>query len=236
MIKNTPVLGSWAHRIYGKAKRLRFSGSSAYWEQRYRTGGNSGQGSYGRLAKFKAETLNSFVAEHGIETVVEFGCGDGAQLELANYPQYLGLDIAPKAVDLCRERFAQNPGMSFAVLGTIEPGKHELSMSLDVIYHLVEDEVFEAHMAAVFDASSKYIAIFSSNVNCSSPEPHVRHRAFSRWVESERPNWRLFREVSNAFPPGSDESETSFANFYFYVLDREVRQPELNHVRSTVTS
>ena len=40
--------------------------SAQYWRDRYRAGGNSGAGSYGRLAGFKAEIVNAFVREHDI--------------------------------------------------------------------------------------------------------------------------------------------------------------------------
>src|SRR5262249_52775171 len=68
-----------------------FKSTGDYWDSRYRRGGNSGAGSYGRLAEFKAEAVNRFVRENHILSVVEFGCGDGAQLELAQYPRYTGM-------------------------------------------------------------------------------------------------------------------------------------------------
>lgn len=44
-------------------------------------GGTSGAGSYGVLAEFKAEVINSLLLEHSILTAIEFGCGDGSQLK-----------------------------------------------------------------------------------------------------------------------------------------------------------
>lgn len=73
---------------------LRFGGSREYWEARYSQDGDSGSGSIGRLARFKAEFLNSFVLEHDVGSVIEFGCGDGRQLQLAEYPRYIGLDVS----------------------------------------------------------------------------------------------------------------------------------------------
>ena len=57
-----------------------FPGSQNYWEKRYSLGGNSGQGSYGKSAEFKSEILNIFVRENCINSVTEYGCGDGNQL------------------------------------------------------------------------------------------------------------------------------------------------------------
>ncbi len=42
-------------------KKNRSFDSSAYWEERYIQGRNSGNGSYGRLAEFKAKIINDFV-------------------------------------------------------------------------------------------------------------------------------------------------------------------------------
>ncbi|MBI9084342.1 MAG: hypothetical protein JEZ11_12140 [Desulfobacterales bacterium] len=72
-----------------------------YWERRYAQGGTSGAGSYGRLAEFKAEVLNTFVEERGVQNIIEFGCGDGNQLSLAKYPSYVGLDASKTAVTQC---------------------------------------------------------------------------------------------------------------------------------------
>jgi hypothetical protein len=43
---------------YAEHFRPCFSGTQSYWEERYANGGNSGQGSAGQLADFKAEILN----------------------------------------------------------------------------------------------------------------------------------------------------------------------------------
>ena len=67
-------------------QRLRFTGSASYWEHRYAYGGNSGAGSYGSTACAKADLLNSFLKDERLLSVIEFGCGDGHQLSLADYP------------------------------------------------------------------------------------------------------------------------------------------------------
>src|SRR5260370_40522100 len=133
--------------------RILFRSSAAYWERRYTHGGTSGVGSYGDLAKSKATFLNDFVRGHGIKSVVEFGCGDGNQLSLADYPSYVGLDVSRAAIGLCRQRFATDPSKSFFLYdGTCFADRGgvfaaDLAISLDVIYHLIEDQVFETYMS-----------------------------------------------------------------------------------------
>lgn len=61
---------------------IAFRNSTSYWERRYRRGGNSGDGSRGRLAAYKSQFINNFVEVHSIQSAVEFGCGDGYQAEM----------------------------------------------------------------------------------------------------------------------------------------------------------
>ena len=126
-IKNAPVIGPSLDHLRGKS----FKNSAEYWDQRYKTGGNSGAGSYNRLAEFKAEILNEFVDQQQITSVIEYGTGDGAQLKLARYPSYTGVDISEKAVEMCRISFAGDISKRFLQSGAVTPGTvADLSLSL----------------------------------------------------------------------------------------------------------
>ena len=104
-IRDLPLIGPALQGVWRAWVRPAppFPGSSDYWRLRYERGGNSGAGSYNRLAEFKAEILNELVSEKSIKTVIEFGCGDGSQLQLAAYPRYLGFDVSAKAVAMCKD-------------------------------------------------------------------------------------------------------------------------------------
>jgi len=134
-IKNIPILGGLIKSAYTflKPRRVPFTGSQDYWVQRYQTGGNSGAGSYGRLANFKAEVLNKFVMENEVKSVIEYGCGDGNQLALAKYHEYLGFDVSPEAVATCRDAFASDDSKSFKLLSEWAGEEADLTLSLDVI-------------------------------------------------------------------------------------------------------
>jgi hypothetical protein len=217
------IIGSIAKRIYravvpGTAK-LQFSSSSQYWEDRYKLGGTSGAGSYGRLAEFKAEIINRFVAEHGLRSVIEFGSGDGAQLELARYPEYTGIDVSARAIDLCRIKFKDDPSKRFILASSPDANEAsaELAVSLDVIYHLVEDAVYDEYMSRLVSAAERFLCVYSSNVVRASPDKHVRHRVFTDWIAQNAPTLTFLLKVENPFPedPGRPD-ETSWADFYFF--------------------
>jgi hypothetical protein len=109
-----------------------FPGSAEYWDLRYRAGRNSGPGSYHRLARFKSQVLNAFVRDHGVMSLIEFGCGDGAQLQLARYPNYVGIDVSAKAIEICREMYKDDPSKRFVLYPDLtEAVTAELTLSLD---------------------------------------------------------------------------------------------------------
>jgi hypothetical protein len=221
IIGRLPVLGPIAkqiHRAVAPGSTSQFS-SSRYWEQRYVLGGNSGAGSYGRLAKFKADTINKIVDDHGIQSIVEFGSGDGAQLELARYPAYTGIDVSANAVQRCQARFKNDPSKRFLLASSPEADKAhaELALSLDVIYHLVEDATYDQYMTRLVVAAEKFVCIYSSNVAKVSPATHVRHRVFMDWMRTKAPIWKLILKVDNPFPEDPQKpDETSWADFYFF--------------------
>src|SRR5260370_32793049 len=96
-------------RISLLRQQLEFRDSAHFWERNYARGATSGSGSYGAAAEAKAGFLNTLVRDRGVRSVVEFGCGDGNQLSLAQYPRYVGLDVSRTAIGLCQRRFTANP-------------------------------------------------------------------------------------------------------------------------------
>jgi len=198
-----------------------FPGSKNYWEKRYAKQGNSGPGSYNRLATFKAEVLNDFVAKNEIKTVMEFGCGDGNQLTMATYPHYTGIDVSTTAISLCNDLFKEDKSKDFFTYTNSEfrKKKADLTLSLDVIYHLIEDAVFEAHMSDLFKHSDHYVIVYSSNFD-KKQTFHERDRKFSDWIEKHQPNWKLIDTIPNKFPfDPTDPENTSKADFFIYKKD-----------------
>jgi len=195
-----------------------FPGSESYWERRYQSGGTSGAGSYGRFAEFKAEIINGFVIDKQVGSVIEYGCGDGNQLTLSAYSSYIGFDVSREAISRCQYTFANDETKSFKLITAYANETAQLTLSLDVIYHLTEDEVFYAYMKRLFESSTKYVIIYSSNTDEQEriQTPHVRHRDFSKWIKENRPDWRLIQKIPNRYPYSVQNKDGSFADFYLY--------------------
>jgi SAM-dependent methyltransferase len=189
--------------------------SASYWETRYRTGGNSGAGSYGRLAGFKAAFINAFIADNRVTSVIDLGCGDGNLLSMLHAPGYTGVDVSATTLARCAARFPDHRFVPFHALNTVPPA--DLVLSIDVIFHLIEDAAFTGYMRALFAQADRFVLIYASNLDRSWPSPHVRHRRFSDHVAATQPGWRLLAHVPNRYPfDPARPDETSFADFYVY--------------------
>lgn len=98
---------------------LGFSGSANYWDKRYRFGGNSGAGSRGEPARYKAEVVNSLIVRLEVTSIIEFGCGDGHQLGKFAIPSYIGVDVSPVVVGHCKQMYAADRTKPFCTSATI---------------------------------------------------------------------------------------------------------------------
>ena len=187
--------------------------------------GSSGAGSYGRLAHFKADVLNDLIARHDIRTLIEWGCGDGHQSSLLEVDDYLGVDISESSVRHCRasherldHRIGRRAYRTVAEHLQSPVSARDCSISLDVVYHLTEDSVYEEYMRNLFASASRLVVVYASNnVPAAAAPSHIRHRAFTSWVAANQPEWALAQFIPNRYPFAlGDPDETSFADFYVY--------------------
>jgi len=197
-----------------------------FWDKRYSGNKGSGAGSYNRLAEFKAKFINNFVKQNDIKNVLELGCGDGAQLSLGEYNHYVGLDISPVIISKCNEKFLHDKSKEFHVYipesFESESFTCDLSLSLDVVYHLSNDAIYEKYLKDLFSVSNKYVIIYSINSEnymkgLNENASHVRLREFLKDVQRDYPEWVLIDMKANAYPynPSLGDS-TSIADFFVF--------------------
>ncbi len=197
-----------------KVRNLFFPGSASYWEMRYQKNGNSGSGSYGENAEYKATFINNFVSKNNIQKIIEFGCGDGNQLGHFRLPFYLGLDVAVTAIEKCKLLFKEDNTKSFFLYNqkdlpaSLKLFCADLVLSLDVIFHLVEDEVFETYMFHLFKSSAKYVILYGWDID-GEIKFHVRHRCFTKWIQNNIPEFRIIERISC-------EPTDNFCDFFIY--------------------
>lgn len=172
--------------------------SSQYWEKRYAAGQDSGVGSYNKQAEAKAEYVNNIITQYNIKTVNDYGHGDGNQLTyLKGFEKYYGYDVSQTVRDKCKVKFNDNCYTFVANLTDLPPS--DLALSLDVIYHLVEDKTYEEYMKYLF-LDNKYVVIYSTNEVRTGEPNHCRCRHFTPYVKQNFLNYELIEEVSPYHP------------------------------------
>jgi SAM-dependent methyltransferase len=191
--------------------------SADYWEDRYKSGGNSGLGSYGKLAAFKARFINDFIRQHQVKRLLDLGCGDGNQAGFIEVENYLGFDVSPSAVRRCQDKFKDDPRRRFllydptAFRSQAAAFRAELALSMDVIFHLIEDEVFANYLDELFGAAARHVIIYSTNYDKSHAAPHHLDRQFTTCLERRMPDWELTQTVVNPY-----KGEEVQADFFVY--------------------
>lgn len=135
----------------------------------------------------------------------------------------MGVDVSPTAVNMCRQKYKDDESKDFYELALYQQNqkdvKYDMSLSLDVIFHLIEDDVFETYMNNLFDSSSKYVCIYSNNYEDEYYGEHQKNRKFTEWIVNRRKNWELVKFVKQKYPYDpkvKDEIDTSISDFYFF--------------------
>jgi predicted TPR repeat methyltransferase len=189
--------------------------SKEYWENRYKNGGNSGLGSSGNLAEYKAQVINNFIKKNKIDNLIEYGCGDGNNLSKIDCDRITGIDVSRTAINLCKNKM---PEFKYDFICTDDVGDWkydevsdimaELVLSLDVIYHLVEDSVYDEYMNNLGRMSRKWLIIYSNDDDDDvSMAEHVKWRKFSEH-KSIKDNFILIKKEVNKLGNKAD--------FFFY--------------------
>ena len=162
--------------------------SKEYWEERYESGGNSGAGSRGIIAEYKANVINNFIETNNIQTVCELGCGDFL-FKLYNVQNFTGYDVSKYIIE---ENKRKSNHLFTTSMGDLS--SYDLTISMDVILHLIEDDVYRKYVKDLFELSNKYVIIYSTNWDEILPAIHNKYRKFMIDVPK---NFKLIAFIDN---------------------------------------
>lgn len=137
--------------------------SKEIWKNR---AANSGLGSRGARANYKADYISNFVKENKIDKIIDFGCGDlivAKDIEVGNY---VGVDIVDHKLPP-KEEIKPN---SFKVIVSSfdefdENETSQLVINLDMLYHILENEskYLEDTIETLYNASEEFIIIYAQD-------------------------------------------------------------------------
>lgn len=194
-----------------------------YWEDRYKSGSNSGSGSYGKFAEWKGEFMQSFIDSRHIQSIIDIGCGDGNQLSYFKCPTYFGLETSPTAIEQCMKKFKNDKSKLFVNLNQYltkvgSAFRANCVISLDVLLCLVDLSKFNEHLRQLFTLASNYVVIYAADVDRVAA-PHIIYRKFTDVVRETYPNWVLMEKVTN---PLIKDPETSFYVYKNMTNERQI--------------
>lgn len=188
----------------------------SYWENRYRNGGISGSGSYGTLGEFKARIVNQLIQEHNIDSVIDWGCGDGNIVSKIRAIDYLGVEISHTAISICKKRCLGDQHKNFIHLAQALNPKAELTLSLDVLQFQNTNEIYKKHLEDLFTSSAKWVIIYAPNQQ-ERYSDFVVCRNFVKDIESYYPNFQLYRHIPNEYPYSPENpKQTSHSEFFIF--------------------
>lgn len=201
-----------------------------YWNARYEQGSAPGAGSRGRLKKYKLDTVQKIVEEYKIGSIVDVGCGDGAQLRDLVVGQYRGIDPSEAAIDQAIAASPRKaPDWIYHVMDEEALAKGriaDMSVSLDVLFHL-PDSMYEPHLEILFGLAKKYVLIYSPNRSGKGLRL-ASHMFFREFVPDVK---RMFgaEPILHIPPPfvpvpGSSGNNTSYSDFYLFEVEKPKRR------------
>lgn len=165
-----------------------------YWEKRYRDGRSSGSGSEGTEGQYKADYISTFRLAHQVTSVIDWGVGDGQVLRLINMgntAKYVGVDVSQHAIDTLKHNFADKATQYDFRLPEDVFIKRDLSMSMDVLFHLPDDDSYYAYLDNLFGYAKRFVIIYSTNYAAPQTAQHVLRRNFTPDIAVRFPAWEL---------------------------------------------
>jgi len=128
-----------------------------YWEERYASGGISGQGSIGASREWKWKVVNSYFPK--INHVIDVGCGDLTFWEGRDCEDYTGIDISETII---KDNIKKKPEWNFIISNAetyLEGVNSEYVFCFDTLFHIMDDDIFTAILENICRYSTKYIII-----------------------------------------------------------------------------
>lgn len=185
-----------------------------YWENRYRQGGNSGKGSRGKHREWKWSILNKYIPN--IDNVIDVGCGDIAFMEGRDIKNYTGIDISQTMVD---RNIKLKPEWNFILSSAdvkINGLNGDVAFCHDMLFHIMDDDVYDKILLNLIDYSNEYISIFTWHKNplrkwfrSIEHDSYEAYRDFTKYIS-------LFENVGFELIANCKSETDKFGSMYIF--------------------
>jgi len=131
----------------------------SYWENRYRQGGVSGEGSVGEERAWKWKIIDSYIPN--LEGVIDVGCGDLNFWLGRKCKDYVGIDISET---ILKKNKSSHPEWRFILASSdkfIKGLKRKCVFCFDLLFHVMNEDSFVKTLHNICRYSSRYIFVYT---------------------------------------------------------------------------
>lgn len=152
----------------------------------------------------------------GLPTVLDLGVGDGRQALALSctgvVSNVTGFDISWHIVhhlktqlNVTRHDCLERGPLyvywydGFELPEMVKDQGYDVAISMQVVFHLLEDALYERYMDILFSFARHVVIIHAPDSQTQLPaaaHEHMRYRIFSNWVAKLHPEWILHHKVS----------------------------------------
>lgn len=177
------------------------------WEDRYVNKGNSGFGSYQKdLYDYKLGFVRDVITQYNIKTVFDYGCGDGHVVSEIiagrDVDSYIGIDLSPYIIEQNRKKYKDKIYYTLEEYNFDQKETFDLVISLDVIYHIMEEAFYYETLSKLFELSKKYVLIYAVDKDLL----YSGHMHFRRFTNKIPNNYKLVKSEKTP----NEQMETTF--------------------------
>jgi 2-polyprenyl-3-methyl-5-hydroxy-6-metoxy-1,4-benzoquinol methylase len=128
------------------------------WDNRYRQGGISGEGSIGKYREWKWKIIDKYF--DNFDNIIDVGCGNISFWEGRDAKQYIGMDISPTIIEKNRTK---RPHWTF-LCNPAEKPIHKTAdyvICFDLLFHIMDDDIYQEILQNLIEYSNNAILIYT---------------------------------------------------------------------------
>ena len=133
-----------------------------YWDNRYKTGGNSGLGSISKNRDWKWEIIKKYCSD--LNNIIDVGCGDLSFWEGKDCKNYVGIDISPFIIQKNRD-LRKNWQFICNSADIRQDIKANTVFCFDVLFHIMDERVYKKILENLTYYSEDIIFIYTWKEN-----------------------------------------------------------------------
>lgn len=148
-----------------------------YWNERYSSGGTSGDGSIGDCRKYKWSIIERYVPDILNSSVIDVACGDLSFWEGKDCKDYVGIDASNVIIEKNKENRKKWAFHCMRSGEYIRGLKSNVVFCFDVLFHIMDDLEYYNTLKNLAKYSDNYIFVYTWVLNPFTDPDYIRSKS-----------------------------------------------------------